>query len=190
MNQFRTPAVSWTDGYNYRLESTIVYQTCIFPYEEFKSGGIILTTCGKLIILGGYSSDGPSGPTIDTTTFMFGAFVHDGLYEILRCSQMPLHHQCNIVQPDSLRLGEEAEIYRIPSEHKPVIIAASHEQVREEADRTLVDLVLQDGMMRFRANYVFKGVRVGGLNSARDRRKLYSAPAKKHRIIIPFAPEE
>ena len=32
----------------------------------------------------GYAWDGPSGPAIDTDTFMRGSLVHDGLYQLIR----------------------------------------------------------------------------------------------------------
>lgn len=32
----------------------------------------------------GYCWDGPSGPTIDTKTFMRGSLVHDALYQLIR----------------------------------------------------------------------------------------------------------
>ena len=39
---------------------------------------------GKLTIRKGYSWDGPSGPTIDTSNFMPGSLIHDALYQLLR----------------------------------------------------------------------------------------------------------
>ena len=37
-----------------------------------------------LRIKAGYAWDGPSGPTIDTKTFMRGSLVHDALYQLMR----------------------------------------------------------------------------------------------------------
>lgn len=39
---------------------------------------------GRLVIKKGYRSDGPSGVTIDTASFMRGAFMHDVLFQCLR----------------------------------------------------------------------------------------------------------
>lgn len=37
-----------------------------------------------LYISAGYAWDGPSGPTIDTKSFMRGSLVHDALYQLIR----------------------------------------------------------------------------------------------------------
>lgn len=37
-----------------------------------------------LEIASGYAWDGPSGPAIDTDTFMRGSLVHDALYQLMR----------------------------------------------------------------------------------------------------------
>lgn len=39
---------------------------------------------GELLIRAGYAWDGPSGPTIDSRTFMRGSLVHDVLYQAIR----------------------------------------------------------------------------------------------------------
>ncbi len=39
---------------------------------------------GRLWISRGYAWDGPSGPTLDTKTFMRASLVHDALYQLLR----------------------------------------------------------------------------------------------------------
>lgn len=45
---------------------------------------VVLEADGTLSFREGYMWDGPSGPTIDTRTFMRGSLVHDGLYQLLR----------------------------------------------------------------------------------------------------------
>ncbi len=54
----------------------------LFPEKELCSDAKMITLLreGLLFISAGYSSDGPSAPTIDTKSFMLGAFVHDALY--------------------------------------------------------------------------------------------------------------
>lgn len=47
-----------------------------------------LETDGTLRFKKGYAWDGPSGPTIDTKTFMRGSLVHDGLYQLMREGQL------------------------------------------------------------------------------------------------------
>ncbi len=44
---------------------------------------------GELILKEGYAWDGPSGPTVDTDTFMRGSLVHDGLYQLLQNRHLP-----------------------------------------------------------------------------------------------------
>ena len=154
----RANKLEWTEGYKYRTSKTYWAFINIFPFEEIQIGRITLTVEGLLIIDRGYSWDGPSGFTIDTKNFMPGSITHDALYEILRCPAKPLDRKCDII-----RDGE-------------IIHAATHEQVREEADKTLRDIVQADGMSDFRSNYVYKGVRVGGESSAEKPRKVYTAP--------------
>lgn len=42
---------------------------------------------------------------------------------------------------------------------------------RKAADRILRDICLEDGMSKVRAKYIYDGVRLGGLRSARPRKK-------------------
>ena len=154
----RANKLEWTEGYKYRTSKTFWIFTNILPFEEIQIGRITLTVEGLLIIDRGYSWDGPSGPTIDTKNFMPGGIVHDALYEILRCPARPLDRKCDIIRGDQ------------------TIHAATHEQVREEADKFLLDIVRADGMSEFRSNYVYKGVRVGGESSAAKPRKIHTAP--------------
>jgi hypothetical protein len=49
---------------------------------------IDLTTDGDLTIRNHYAWDGPSGPTIDTKTFMRGSLVHDALYQLMRLEHL------------------------------------------------------------------------------------------------------
>jgi len=48
-----------------------------FQYYLYISNGI-------LVIKKHYAWDGPSGPTIDTKSFMLGSLVHDALYQLMR----------------------------------------------------------------------------------------------------------
>ena len=49
-----------------------------------------LAANGTLTIRKDYAWDGPSGPTIDTDTFMRGSLVHDCLYQMMRTGQFKL----------------------------------------------------------------------------------------------------
>ena len=56
--------------------------------KSIKTDFIQLTAKGKLTIKRGYAWDGPSGPTIDTKTFMRGSLVHDALYQLMRLKRL------------------------------------------------------------------------------------------------------
>jgi Protein of unknown function (DUF1353) len=72
--------------YKYQLVGDVdciigIEKMFITPYIE--SNGVVLT------IKTGYAWDGPSGPTIDTKTFMRGSLVHDVLYQLIRLEILP-----------------------------------------------------------------------------------------------------
>jgi ribonucleotide reductase alpha subunit len=56
----------------------------IFGQYLFIPGYISLFKDGTIILNQHYAWDGPSGPTIDTKTFMRGSLVHDALYQLMR----------------------------------------------------------------------------------------------------------
>ncbi len=51
-------------------------------------GYIALNSDGELTVKDRYAWDGPSGPTIDTRSFMRGSLVHDALYQLMRLGQL------------------------------------------------------------------------------------------------------
>ena len=59
------------------------------PPADIDSRFIHLTIHGALTIRDGYAWDGPSGPTIDTPTFMRASLVHDALYQLMRSGLLP-----------------------------------------------------------------------------------------------------
>lgn len=77
--------VAYREGYKYQLDDHYFQPTKIrsdspvdgHPYIRIDVDGI-------LVISKGYAWDGPSGPTIDTATFMRGSLVHDALYQLIR----------------------------------------------------------------------------------------------------------
>ena len=52
--------------------------------EDVDTDFIALTVAGVLTVKNRYAWDGPSGPTIDTKSFMRGSLVHDALYQLMR----------------------------------------------------------------------------------------------------------
>lgn len=187
----RSEALQWITGFKYRTTASYWVMTNFRPMREISLNRIHLTREGLLFIEAGYSSDGPSGPTIDTADIMPGATgAHDPGYELLRNGMMGV--SVDILQPES-RPGEGV-IYTTPEEEK-VIKNASHEQIRHEFDKLLADLMLLDGrivssrlsnwprfrklferLLVFRAQYFYDGLRIGGVSSAVLPRKEYHAP--------------
>lgn len=93
-------------GYKYQLATNEIVQTKIYPPSIIKNDYIKLTPKGLLCINKGYAWDGPSGPTIDTKSFMRGSLVHDALYQLMREKLLPL----------SWRKGADLELVAICKE--------------------------------------------------------------------------
>jgi len=71
-------------GYKYWFDRYYVGQTSCFPEKTIITDFIVLTTDGKIYLLKGFASDGPSGPTWDTDSIMRASFEHDGIYRLIR----------------------------------------------------------------------------------------------------------
>ena len=78
------PYIRYRSGYKYQLVEEHRVKVSIIPKNNIKTDFIELDTEGMLTIKKGYAWDGPSGPTIDTPSFMRGSLVHDALYQLLR----------------------------------------------------------------------------------------------------------
>ncbi len=76
--------IKYRSGYKYQLAEDYYLYVNIFSEKDILTEFIDLDKEGFLWIRKGYAWDGPSGPTIDTRTFMRGAFVHDVLYQLIR----------------------------------------------------------------------------------------------------------
>lgn len=86
MIRYRKP-----EGWKYQLAETYSTYVGVLPhgapiYTDF----IELTREGVLKIRALYAWDGPSGPAIDTPSFMRGSLVHDALYALMRGKLLPL----------------------------------------------------------------------------------------------------
>jgi hypothetical protein len=77
-------SVQYKSGYKYQLYDTVCVRVAIWPDKTIETDYITLTHQGDLFVKKGYAWDGPSGPTIDTKTFMRGALIHDALYQLMR----------------------------------------------------------------------------------------------------------
>lgn len=167
----RSNNLRYIDGLKYRTTEPYWIMCNLRPKKHIELHRIHLTRDGLFFLEAGYSSDGPSGPTIDTANFMPGAIGwHDPIYELLR--QEMLRVPIDIIQPQD-RIGA-GTIYQPCSDN--VIIDASHEDIRQEADRFLADLLLLDGMWPMRVRWIYAALRKGGASSAIERKKVYVAP--------------
>ncbi len=71
-------------NYKYQLVNDYTLAIDLRPEADIRSPFVELTTTGQLTIQERYAWDGPSGPTVDTRTFMRGSLVHDALYQLMR----------------------------------------------------------------------------------------------------------
>ena len=79
-----TKCIAYKDGYKYQLKQTYAVRIAITPATPIHTEYISLEAPGELTLKEGYAWDGPSGPTIDTPSFMRGSLVHDALYQLMR----------------------------------------------------------------------------------------------------------
>jgi hypothetical protein len=70
--------------YKYQLMDDYNVQIDIKPVQNIEFTFVSLSSEGLLTIRKHYAWDGPSGPTIDTRSFMRGSLVHDALYQLMR----------------------------------------------------------------------------------------------------------
>ncbi|MEQ1887924.1 MAG: hypothetical protein ABL951_01945 [Alphaproteobacteria bacterium] len=76
--------IAYKSGYKYQLEQDYVVDTGIVPPAPVHHSYYALDQHGRLTVRRSYAWGGPSGPTIDTPSFMRGALVHDALYQMMR----------------------------------------------------------------------------------------------------------
>jgi hypothetical protein len=81
--------VYYKKGYKYVLDKDLVVYTRVRPDTDISTDFICLNKNGMMVIKKYYASDGPSGPSVDTLSFMRGAFVHDALYQLIREGHLP-----------------------------------------------------------------------------------------------------
>jgi len=76
--------IKYKGGYKYQLKESYTLKIPLTPTTPIQSDYLRLSKEGTLWIKEGYAWDGPSGPTIDTPSFMRGSLVHDALYQLMR----------------------------------------------------------------------------------------------------------
>ena len=75
--------------WKYRLYDQYTVKIPILPDREIVTQYLRLAVNGQLTISKGYAWDGPSGPTVDTKSFMRGSLVHDALYQFMGMGKLP-----------------------------------------------------------------------------------------------------
>lgn len=84
--------IKYKAGYKYQLVED--YQLdCGLTGYMLNNGYLALDFDGLLTIRAGYAWDGPSGPTVDTKSFMRGSLVHDALYQLLGLGMIGINHR-------------------------------------------------------------------------------------------------
>lgn len=74
----------YSSGYKYVLRHKIEFCTGFLIGKRIETQFITLDSNGLVVVRPGYAWDGPSGPAIDTPSFMFGSLIHDALYQLMR----------------------------------------------------------------------------------------------------------
>lgn len=75
-------------GYKYELLESASVDSGIAGFNV-STEYVALTPTGHLTVAPRYAWDGPSGPTIDTPSFMRGSLFHDALYQLIREHHLP-----------------------------------------------------------------------------------------------------
>lgn len=82
-------SIAYRGGYKYVLAEPYGVQTAVIPATRISRWWFSLDSTGYLLVAAGYAWDGPSGPAIDTPSFMRGSLIHDCLYQQLREGLLP-----------------------------------------------------------------------------------------------------
>ncbi len=137
-------------NYKYELMHDWSYATSVRPGGDVAvdGGWVALQVDGTIRFKARYLWDGPSGPALDTTSFMRGALVHDGLYQLLRAGQLG--------QPES----------------------RDWHRYRKLADKALAQICKVDGMGWLRRAWVYRALRWFGAPAAKpgDAGRVRCAP--------------
>ena len=76
--------IAYKAGYKYQLQESYSVRIELRPPAAIHTAFIDFEQDGTLTLQRGYAWDGPSGPTVDTPTFMRGSLIHDALYQLMR----------------------------------------------------------------------------------------------------------
>ena len=135
-------------GHKYEILRRLIVQTDIvgitIDHEFFR-----VTPDGLVEFFPGYRSDGPSGPTVDTASFMRGAFTHDVWFQVLRELE-------KLIASGEMTLSPEW----------PTDIALLWRRIFDAANEGLRKDCKTDGMLWPRYHWVYYAVHKAGASSA------------------------
>lgn len=131
--------IKYKAGYKYQLQEAYVIQLPDAFAGVDSEAPFYALRDGILVIRKHYAWDGPSGPTIDTKTFMRGSLVHDVLYQMIREGLLS-------------------------------------KELKDDADRLLQTICIEDGMSKFRAWYVYQAVKRFGKQPMLSNKDIKVAP--------------
>ena len=81
--------MKYKKGFKYQNQEDEVFRTHLRPLRDVFTKFIALNTEGLLIVRGGYTWDGTSGPVADRKTNQTPSLAHDALYELSRLGLIP-----------------------------------------------------------------------------------------------------
>lgn len=132
--------LKYTDisGWKYRLDERVAVRIDVRkPFSSFKIDDYSYIYDDQMVLLQGYMWDGPSGPTIDTPGWMLPSAVHDAFYRILKTKKTE-----DIARLEVLELS------------------VTRTQLRKYADDLMYDMLVENGVWKFRAQYSWAAVRM------------------------------
>ncbi len=87
-------------SYKYQLWESYNRHIDLRPEQDIDTPYVALSGDGRLTVKQSYAWDGPSGPAIDTKTFLRASLVHDALYQMMR--EELLDHRVHRKRADDL----------------------------------------------------------------------------------------
>jgi len=90
---FEYRRITWDSKYKYKLNSEYAIKLNVKPEAKITGDFYTLLPSGLLTISADYEWDGASGPAIDTKNIMRASLVHDVLYQMIRCGQLPYKYK-------------------------------------------------------------------------------------------------
>ncbi len=105
--------IAYSGGYKYQLKRTLELAIGLVPAAPVHTEYVRLDLRGVIVVREGYAWDGPSGPAIDSVSFMRGSLVHDALYQLMRDGHLDHLHYRDAADRTLQKLCLEDGMWRI-----------------------------------------------------------------------------